>query len=65
MKSMPAEMNDLEARKLENAIDLAGRALLAAPTQEAQRACLEAYMDLVKMRPPQTVRRMEIERGLA
>lgn len=58
-------MNDIEARKLEVAIELAGKALLAAPTPETQRVCLVALTDLVKRRSPEVVHDMEVRKRLA
>jgi len=58
-------MTDLQAHKLEIAIDLAGKALLAAPTKETQRVCLIALTDLVKQRSPEQVKSMEARKRLA
>lgn len=58
-------MDDLQAHKLEVAIELAGKALLAAPTKEAQHVCLIALTDLVKQRSPDQVKHMEARKRLA
>ena len=52
------------ARSLEVAIDLAGKALLAAPDEATQRICLIALTDLVKRRSPEQVKRMEHRKRL-
>ena len=51
-------------RSLEVAIDLAGKALLAAPDEATQRICLIALTDLVKRRSPETVKAMEARKRL-
>lgn len=58
-------MTDLQAHKLEIAIELAGKAMLAAPTTEAQRVCQTAMLELIKQRSALKVKQMEKRRGLA
>lgn len=60
----PAVRMYTNARSLEVAIDLAGRALLAAPDEATQRICLIALTDLVKQRSPETVKEMEVRKRL-
>lgn len=58
-------MNDIQVRKLEISIEMAGKALLAAPDEATQRICLIALTDLVKCRDSEQVKRMEARKGLA
>jgi len=64
-ETAPAVRLYTNARSLEVAIELAGKALLAAPDEATQRICLVALTDLVKQRSPEQVREMELRKRLA